>query len=41
MVKSLTSTVKEGMKGSNIVARRFTSPAEVFITIEQEDGSFL
>jgi hypothetical protein len=33
----ITSRLKDGMKGSNKQARRYTIPAAVFITREQRD----
>lgn len=41
MVRIFTSCEKEGMKGSNKHARRYTSPAEVLITTLQEGLSSL
>lgn len=40
-VNYITSTVKEGINGSNKHARRCTRPTEVLITIEQEGWSSL
>lgn len=41
VARIFTSSEKEGMKGSNKHARRYTSPAEVLITMLQEGLSAL